>query len=212
MQIPTSDQCKKFVEFSNPHSWLLVADSLHEQAIELHRHRNGSLLTRIDYRNGEHKSWPATNRSVFLLGGFALENAIKCFLVYENPHWISNGHLSKELRSHSLTALQKKSRHIPYKNRYVWVLQDFEDGLESWARHPCALSASTSQVPAIMNDKLWLVYLRVMNAYGVRLESLLSRPWKGPHGFSGRYSFESFCSLRSSTVLLKRGKRNDGNG
>src|SRR6516162_9077364 len=33
----------------------------------------------------ETKSWDRVDKSIFLLGGFALENAIKAFLVYENP-------------------------------------------------------------------------------------------------------------------------------
>jgi hypothetical protein len=125
-----------------------------------------------------------------LLGGFALENAIKAFLVYEYPEWISNGKLSKCLRSHSLTALQGQSALVPYKRRYLWVLRQFEDGLESWARYPCALSADASTMEGKLSAKLWDDYLRVMDAYGVRLKKLLSKPWRGPNGFSGRWTFD----------------------
>jgi hypothetical protein len=116
------DDNAKFVQMAHPHSWLLTADNLHEQAIQLYSQRGQSFLTRTD-RQGVHLRRDSINRSVFLLGGFALENAIKSFLVYENPHWISNGKLAKQLRSHSLTALQKQSTKIPYRKRYLWVLR-----------------------------------------------------------------------------------------
>lgn len=85
----------QFVEQAQPHSWMLVADNLHDQAKVLRKLRGSSLLT----RNSENSSttWVNTDRAVFLLCGFALENAIKAFLVYENPSWISNGRLSGKL-------------------------------------------------------------------------------------------------------------------
>ena len=140
------------------------------QAISLSKQRGESYLTFRDIRDGRATSWDGTNRVMFLLGGFALENAIKSFLVYENPHWISNGRLSRELRSHSLSKLQKLSRLIPYKRRYLNVLTEFEAGLESWARYPCGLSATESDPEVIMPDSVW-------NGYRV-----LMRVWKSPYG------------------------------
>ena len=72
------------------------------------------------------KSWDGTNKSG--IGWFALENAIKAFLVYENPQWISNGKLGRPLRSHKLIALQKQSKHIPFKKRYVWCWSGSKKG------------------------------------------------------------------------------------
>jgi hypothetical protein len=187
------DVNRKFVEeMANPHAWLLTAENLHEQAVALYDRRGRGTISLV--RPGQETiGWDRTNRSVFLLGGFALENAIKAFLVYENPQWISNGRLARDLKSHSLTGLQKQSGLIPFKRRYVWVFDQFEDGLESWARYPCGLTAETSQLEGKLQDKLWAGYLRVMEAYGKRLRVLLSgKVWHGPHRFSGRWTFEDF--------------------
>lgn len=187
------DENFKFVEeMANPHSWLLTADNLHEQAVALRGQWGRSLIT-FNRLNVESITWDSVNKSVFLLGGFALENAIKAFLVYENPILISQGTLGRKLRSHSLTSLQKKSTLIPYKNRYLGVLQQFEDGLDSWARYPCGLTADTSKHEAKLQDELWAGYLRLMVAYRKRLRALLSsKLWHGPHGFSGRWTFQDF--------------------
>jgi hypothetical protein len=175
-------------EWANPHSWLLAADDLHEQALAQYRRRDGSVL--IIRKDGEAKSWDRVDKSIFLLGGFALENAIKAFLVYENPDWVANGRLSNNLRSHSLTKLQAKSKLIPYKKRHTAVLKGFEGGLESWARYPCALTFDRTERADSIAPELWTGYVRVMRAYGIRLQSLLSKKtWVGPHGFAGRWNF-----------------------
>ncbi len=179
----------EFVEIAHPHSWLLVADNLHAQAVALNGARGHSFTGRLDAKGAVQGRWDTTNRSVFLLGGFALENCIKGFLVYENPQWISNGRLSKQLRSHSLTELASKAHNLPYPQRGRWVLEAFEDGLESWARYPCGLTAATPGEEGILTERLWSGYLRLMRAYGRRLQGMLKRTWRGPHGFEGHFKF-----------------------
>lgn len=141
-------------------------------------------------RNGVVATWDLVDKSVFLLSGFALENAIKSFLVYENPQWISNGRLARQLRSHSLTSLQRQSTQIPFKNRFIWVLEQFEDGLESWARYPCSLSVESSTYERAMEVELWRGYVRLMRAYGNRMADLLSHEWHGPNEFRGSWTLK----------------------
>ncbi len=185
-----ADQRLEFVAMqANPHAWLLVADNLHSQAVKLYDVRGTERLIRTDAA-GKSTVWQHTNRSVFLLSGFALENAIKAFLVYENPSWISNGSLSSRLRSHRLIELQSLSKLIPYKQRSKTVLMGFEAALESWARYPCALSYSDRSDEIQMQERLWNGYLRLMRAYGRRLMVLLEKGWSGPHGFYGRWEFQ----------------------
>ncbi|MGX5830350.1 hypothetical protein [Mesorhizobium sp. 43Arga] len=187
----------EFAMNANPHSWLLAADSLHHQAIALASKEPKGLLIQRDGEGRVIGQWDESNKAVFLLGGFALENAIKAFLVYEHPHWISNGKLAKNLRSHSLTGLHAQSALIPYKTRHRGALAAFEQGLESWARYPCALSVEESEPEPAMSAAIWAGYQFLMQAYGRRLQRLLSQSlWKGPHGFHGRWTFGGeFLSL-----------------
>tara|TARA_R110000787_G_scaffold221535_2_gene330274 strand:- start:12413 stop:12880 length:468 start_codon:yes stop_codon:yes gene_type:complete len=140
------------------------------------------------YRPGEVGVWhDLAHKSVFLLGGFALENAIKAFLVYENPGWVANGRLGKRIRSHSLTKLQSRSTLIPYQKKYKYVLEGFEEGLESWARYPCALTVASTKEEAVLQDRIWAGYLRLMSAYGNKMIRLLAGGWEGPYGGYGRF-------------------------
>jgi hypothetical protein len=131
--------------------------------------------------------WAATNKATFLLCAFALENAIKAFLVYEHPAWISDGRLHNEICNHKLVALSKKSSLIPYARRDMSVLAAFEEGNESWMRYPCSRWASDLQTEPQLQDKLWQAYLRVMRGYGLKLMRLFGKGWKGPHSFSGSW-------------------------
>lgn len=183
------DENKRFVEeFANPHSWLLTAENLHERATEMYNRRSrSSILTRTNAKKEIVQQTRGIDKPVFLLGGFALENAIKAFLVYENPLWIANGRLSGNLKSHKLTVLQKRSTLIPYKNSYIQVLEAFESGLDSWFRYPCALTIQDTKEERNLYEDLWDGYGKLMSAYGRKLVTLLNNEWKGPHDFSGRW-------------------------
>src|SRR5688572_13712558 len=102
-------QLAGFASGASPHSWLIVAENLHQQALHLHQDRRGQTIWTEISADGHSASWDATNRAVFLLGGFALENAIKALLVHEFPEWVSNGQLARQLRTHSLTILERMS-------------------------------------------------------------------------------------------------------
>jgi len=149
-------------------------------------------------------SWDETNKATFLLCAFALENAIKAFLVYEHPDWVSDGYLHAEICSHKLAALSEKSVLIPYRNRDRWVLTAFEEGNESWMRYPCSRLASDLQIEPQFRDKLWGSYLRVMRGYGSKLMQLLHRGWRGPHGFAGSWDITGeWLGARSSKPALR---------
>jgi len=159
---------KRFVEeFANPHSWLLMADNLHEQATEIYNRKiHSSIMTKLNAKNIIIQQTRGIDKPVLLLGGFALENAIKAFLVYENPSWVSNGRLSRRLQSHSLTRLQRQSELIPYKHSYIAVLKEFESGLDSWFRYPCALTVKDTKEERRLSGCLWRGYSKLMRAYG----------------------------------------------
>ena len=181
---------REFAQAAHPHSWMLVADNLYDQSVALyHRFHSGKTVQR-DGDGTTVGEWPSSSRSTFLLAGFALENAIKAFLVYEHPQWVSNGVLARPLRSHALVALSKKSSLIPWQKRGPLILSRFERGLESWARYPCALSATETEVEQNLPPALWAGYLGLMRAYGKALMALLQQGWDGPHGASGRFRFE----------------------
>lgn len=178
---------KEFANSAMPLNWYEVAKLLHENASQLHSAPQGMVVRSV---NGKTFARPTSNRSVFLLAAFALENLIKAFLVYENPRYIEGGKLSNALRSHKLSALQKKCRHIPSPKRTLHVFETLEDGVNSWARYPCSLSVDQETEERIVTPELWSEYNRIFDLYSQRLETLLAKNWKGPFGEKASVRFE----------------------
>jgi hypothetical protein len=97
----TEDECKRLEDEAIPHQWFLTADLLHGQAVSLYaRREQEGLLSKVDGRGEVLGQWDLTNKATFFLCAFALENAIKAFLIYEPPAWISEGRLHNELCNH----------------------------------------------------------------------------------------------------------------
>lgn len=183
------EQSIEFEKYANPHSWFLVASELHEQANSL-KENSSSAITMHDYVSNQTNNWKASNRATFLLCGFALENILKAFLIYENPNYIEKGFLSNGIKTHKLAKLAKKSNLIPYKDRSIKTLEYFEDGLESWARYPCGLNWAQTKEQELLEERMWQNYMWLMKAYETRFKKLMAKGWQGPHDFKGSFKIE----------------------
>lgn len=183
------DQYKRFEEAANPHAWFLTASNLHDQATELFNRRGRGYL-RLTRKDAPDLLWDSTNKATFLLAAFAMENAIKAFLVYEHPSWISNGRLDPKLCSHKLVALATKSTLMPQVATQNWVLSQLEEGNESWMRYPCSRSINDLRIEPDFSRKLWSGYVSVMANYEAGLRLLLAKGWQGPYGDFGTWKVE----------------------
>lgn len=190
-----------FAEMANPHSWLMTADNLFEQCARLHS-QNGRGRIGFKDNRGTNLAWDVVDRSMFLLGGFAIENAIKAFLVYENPHFVSDARLAKELRSHRLVELKRKALTIPMPKRSEAILAAFEEGLETWSRYPCGLNAQQTNHQQWFTPELWAAYCDLMRRYGRKLQKHLENGWAGPHDTGGKWTFEGLSFLDIDHVSL----------
>jgi len=178
---------KAFVDAANPHQWLLTATSLHDQAVALWGNRGRSLLSHIDPQ-GRRTTWDDTNRSTFLLAGFAMENMLKAFLIYERPAYIAGGRLSG-IATHDLAKLAELSTLVPYKARDRWMFVALAEGNESWARYPCGKDADDIKPEGQFTIHLWLKYTSSMQAYTIKMRKLLTKGWVGPYGHYGNWTF-----------------------
>lgn len=104
---------KEFADLANPHSWLLVADNLYDQAVGLRDRGTQGFISLRKPEGATIVRWPQENRAVFLLSGFALENMLKAFLVYQNPAYVANGRLAKKVQTHNLVRLSEQVDNLP---------------------------------------------------------------------------------------------------
>lgn len=173
-----------------PHSWFLVAVDLYDQAQVLFATRTTQQWSLTG--EGPAIKWDGANRAAFLLGGFALENMIKAFLVYENPSWISGGKLAKQLKSHKITHLVNLSTRMPNSSGVQEILGAFESGLDDWARYPCGSTWEKTKSPHVLDSDQWYVFIDFFSQCGQKMMELLRERWKGPHAFEGCYTMDGF--------------------
>ncbi len=186
--MPQDKAHRDFAHAALPLNWYEVAKLLHENAHTLYATR---LRSAVIYSDGiRAKQKPTTNRAVFLLLAFALENLLKAFLIYENPTYIEGGKLSKKLlNGHSLSGLQKACKKIPSPVRTRVVFVVLEVGVNSWARYPCSTAMERETEERAVTPEFWASYNKVFDLYSQRLESLLEKLWKGPYGEEMRVEF-----------------------
>ena len=179
---------RNFARAASPISWYEVAKLMHENAHVLHRAPQGT----ITYSTGTRSETRRTsNRPVFLLTAFAMENLLKAFLVHQHPKYIEGGKLSKELlNGHRLSALQMKCKDVPSPKRTRHVFETLEVGVSSWARYPCSTSVERESQERSVTPEFWAEYNRVFRMYSQKLEALLSKQSVGAYGEIGHVEFK----------------------
>ena len=179
---------RAFAKAAAPLNWYEVAKLMHENAHVLHAASQGYVL----YSAGKGlRKRRTTNRSVFLLAAFAMENLLKAFLIHENPKHIEGGRLSKDLlNGHGLSRLLQRCKHIPSPKRTRQVLETLEVGVNSWARYPCSTSVQRESEERVVTPEFWSAYNKVFELYSTRLEHLLSKKSKGAYGEAGHVVFQ----------------------
>lgn len=179
---------REFAHAAAPINWYEVAKLMHENAHILHAAPQGYVVY-SDSKGSKKRN--TTNRAVFLLAAFALENLLKAFLIHANPNYIEGGQLSRKLlNGHSLSKLQRDCKRVPSPQRSRHVFETLEVGVNSWARYPCSTSAERESQERTVTPEFWAAYNKVFELYSKRLEELLSRRWKGPYGEMSHVAFE----------------------
>lgn len=179
---------KEFAKAASPLNWYEVAKLMHENAHVLHNSPQGTITFSTGTKSETRRT---SNRPVFLLAAFAMENLLKAFLVHEHPEYIEDGKLSKELLiGHRLGALQMKCKRVPSPKRTSHVFKTLEVGVNSWARYPCSTSVERESEERSVSPEFWTEYNRVFHMYSEKLETLLSKRSIGAYGEIGYVDFK----------------------
>ena len=179
---------RQFAQAASPINWYEVAKLMHENAHRLHVAPQGLVTYSTGTKSVRRRT---SNRPVFLLAAFAMENLLKAFLVHQHPQYVEGGRLSRDLlNGHDLAKLQSKCKNIPAPKRTRHVFETLGVGVNSWARYPCSTSIERESEERAVTPEFWAEYNRVFELYSRRLEQLLSRRWNGPYGEVSYVTFE----------------------
>lgn len=180
MNIVVKKQHIEFVDRAHPVAWYEMAKTLHESALKLYQGRGAIIEFRKSGQPVEKRD--IINRPVFLLSGFAMENIIKAYCIYENPSYIENGRLDAVIKTHKIASLRLRCKTVPSPKRQQWIFETLEKGLNSWARYPCGTHAGMDEKELHASQEFWEQYLKSFRSHSERLEKLLKKKWKDPYG------------------------------
>lgn len=181
------NKLSKFIVDGSPDSWLSFAEELMDSAEILWKQNDHSIRSEIIHDKTEileSRKISSISRPYFLLIGFAIENLLKGFIVFDDPTTITSGKI-KRIKTHKITNLIKEISYIKLSEEELDICKKIEEAIPYWGRYPIPLEVSditpdigiTSETRKIINDM-----------YG-RLASILYQKVKdGWESGTGEYS------------------------
>lgn len=149
LKIDDRSKLSKFIIDGAPSEWLFYAEELMEAAELLWEKNDGSMESEISgpvIKKGkikvtESRKVSSISRTYFLLIGFAIENLLKGFIVFDDPSTITSGEV-KRIKSHKITILVKKINEIRLSEAEVDICKKIEEAIPYWGRYPIPLDYS----------------------------------------------------------------------
>jgi hypothetical protein len=121
----------------------------------------------------------STLNQFVLLAAFALENILKGYVIFKEPHLVANGKLEGILRSHALLALAERAgvELTPEENRFCLLASS---AAVSWGRYPITDSSKQTIAGSTVNGRAIAVFETLfdrLNAeFGERFHTRAVRP------------------------------------
>lgn len=134
----------KFIVDGAPGEWLSFAEELMNAAEILWEQNGGPVRSEIIYdkiKVIESKKVSSISRPYFLLVGFAIENLLKGFIVFDDPSTITSGRV-KRIKSHKITNLVKEISEIRLSETELDLCLKIEEAIPYWGRYPIPLEYS----------------------------------------------------------------------
>lgn len=181
-----------FVRRARPDAWLDLADELHHAAeiiwlspeaglaLEVtvtHRVEGSDIVREETYRKIREFS-----RTYFLLTGYAIENLAKGLLIARRPKRITDGTLSPDLQTHSLSKLLKKIDDLNCTDAEDEFARFAERAIPYWGRYPIPKKKESIEDEEVLTERLRLAYLGLQQRLRRLLEQELEAGWESGVG------------------------------
>lgn len=177
-----NDQYIEFAMRGAPTEWHDYACDLFDAAVVLSDLNEERITVVSDHIRGIEMR-PSHSRTVMLLFALSIENILKGHLVAENPQYISNGALSREVTGgrHSLVALTEKIQGFSFSEDDIDAFQTLESSIPSWGRYPIPKRHGDIDLEVIATTEFVQRIERIFRRLGRALYMMLRDGWEGPH-------------------------------
>lgn len=169
-----------FALAASPPAWKDFAVELHNSASMLWSMEGQGLLVSSDGL-GRLMKKSHISRTFLLLAAQSVENLLKAIIISEQPSLVSNGELSKEIRSHKLTYLAGLISEMDFHEEEVNLLNIFQEAISYWGRYPSPLYSDQLTLEKVATDEFHAEYERLYDRIHRHLYQLIRNGWQGPH-------------------------------
>ena len=189
-----------FVMKAGPNNWLDYDEELRNSMDYIWERKTWGTKMEYDDIDG-YKEKSSISRTWLLLAGFAIENLIKGLIIAQNPSYISNGKLSRKLRTHKIFNLAMSIEGITLSEEEQNFLRTLEKCIPSWGRYPIPINIDELSTEINATDKLKETFEALFDKLHNQIEGILSKKWKGPHGCTLNYSVSDLASGLDTQVV-----------
>ena len=189
LNIDDRSKLSKFIIDGAPTEWFSYAEELMEAA-ELLWQKSNSVESEIIYTEIENKKnqivesrkISAISRTYFLLVGFAIENLLKGYIVLNTPSTITQGKISKKLKSHKITNLVKEISEINLSNEELEICKKIEEAIPYWGRYPIPLKYTGIAPDIGVTSKIRKIIKGMYHRLALQLYNEVKNGWESGTG------------------------------
>ncbi len=177
----SSEKIEKYIKKAFPEHWFDYARELKDASMELWQSHKNVYIAYSTYEEGDFFR-KLYSRTYFLLMGLAIENLLKGILISENPEYILDGKIDKEISSgHNLEALLKKVGSINFMDREIEICRTLSQLIPYWGKYPIPKNFSMLKNELFMTEEWFEELLKLYTKLEFKLCELNINGIKGPN-------------------------------
>jgi len=180
----SSEKIEKYIKKAFPEHWFDYARELKDASIELWKSHKNMMIIYETYDEGNYAR-KLYSRTYFLLIGLAIENLFKGILISENPKYIENGQINKEISSgHNLEYLLKKVESIKFNEKEIEICRILSQVIPYWGKYPIPKNFNKLESEIFMTEEWFEELLELYSRLEIKLCELNINGIKGPNNIN----------------------------
>lgn len=173
---------EKFIRKGFPENWFDYAFELKNAAENLWKGHSHSVTFYDTHDEGTYHR-KTFSRTYFLLMGLAIENLCKGILISENPEYLRDGQISKEISSgHNLSILSSKIKTLNFEEKEKEILRVLSEVIPYWGKYPIPKNFNDLKSEIFISDQWFNDLCELYNKLEVKILQLNHDGIMGPNG------------------------------
>ncbi|NID11346.1 hypothetical protein [Fibrivirga algicola] len=189
----------RYIKRAFPEHWFDYARELRDASLILWRNHSNELIVYLTHDEGNYHR-KLYSRTYFLLMGLAIENLFKGLLISENPEYVKDGIIHRDISSgHNILFLSEKVKSLVFSNEEEEICKVLSDVIPYWGKYPIPKNFKQLKSEVFMSEDWFSKLLNLYDKLEIQLYILNYDGIKGPNGIN-------FPKIRIQDLDIKLGR------